>query len=168
MHSHAIADPSELRRGNSQPLRIMDVGASAVQFVKPARHRSLDWIAALDRYVEGWAEADVDKICNATAPGYRFTDPLVGSFSGHLLHAYFEKLQCRFSRAGVMRRQELAFFLRGPMDRLHVRGLRFWREAPLIGLTGMAEIQIGERGVIAERVAYDGNLASDMLRPSVQ
>jgi hypothetical protein len=46
------------------------------------------------------------------------------------------------------------------------KDLRFWREAPLIGLTGVAEVEIGERGVIAERVAYDGNLASDTLRRS--
>jgi hypothetical protein len=41
--------------------------------------------------------------------------------------------------------------------------LQFWREAPRIGLTGVAEIEIGERGVVAERVAYDLNMASDML-----
>jgi hypothetical protein len=42
--------------------------------------------------------------------------------------------------------------------------LQFWREAPGIGFTGVAEIEIGERGVVAERVAYDLNLASDILR----
>jgi hypothetical protein len=42
--------------------------------------------------------------------------------------------------------------------------LQFWREAPRIGLTGVAEIEIGEQGVVAERVAYDLNLASDILR----
>jgi hypothetical protein len=47
--------------------------------------------------------------------------------------------------------------LRSPQE------LQFWREAPRIGLTGVAEIEIGERGVVAERVAYDLNLASDML-----
>jgi hypothetical protein len=41
--------------------------------------------------------------------------------------------------------------------------LQFWREAPRIGLTGVAEIEIGERGITAERVAYDLNLASDIL-----
>ena len=47
------------------------------------------------------------------------------------------------------------------------RELQFWREAPRIGLTGVAEIEIGERGVVAERVAYDLNLASEILcRPS--
>ena len=42
--------------------------------------------------------------------------------------------------------------------------LQFWREAPRIGLTGVAEIEIGEQGITAERVAYDLNLASDILR----
>ena len=41
--------------------------------------------------------------------------------------------------------------------------LQFWREAPRIGLTGVAEIEIGERGITAERVAYDLNLAFDIL-----
>ena len=68
------------------------------------------------------------------------------------------------SRAGAIGWRELAFFLHGPMKRQsHARGLQFWREAPRIGLTGLAEIEIGKRGVIAERVAYDLNLASDML-----
>ena len=49
----------------------------------------------LAHYVEGWAEADVDKIFDATAPNYRFTDPLVGSFSGRSLHEYFDTLQMR-------------------------------------------------------------------------
>ena len=40
---------------------------------------------------------------------------------------------------------------------------QFWREAPRIRLTGVAEIEIGERGVEAERVAYDLNLASGIL-----
>jgi len=46
--------------------------------------------------------------------------------------------------------------------------LRFWREAPRIGLIGITEVEVGERGVIAERVAYDLNLASDILCRAVQ
>ena len=69
-----------------------------------------------------------------------------------------------FSRAGAIGWRELAVFLHGPMKRqLHARGLQFWREAPRIGLAGLAEIEIGKRGVIAKRIAYDLNLASDML-----
>ena len=47
-------------------------------------------------------------------------------------------------------------------------GLQFWREAPRIGLTGISQIVVGERGVIAEGVAYDLNEASDMLRRVLQ
>jgi signal transduction histidine kinase len=57
----------------------------------------------------------------------------------------------------------MAFFLRGPMD-ARSNELQFWREAPRIGLTGIARIEVGERGVSAECVAYDLNVASDLLR----
>lgn len=162
----AIPDPCQRELLNAYTIGIMDAGPCSAQFVDRARDQNARPVAALDRYVEGWAEADVDKILHATGPGYRFTDPLVGSFCGRLLHEYFGELRCRFSRAGTIAKRDLAFFLHGPME--DVRGLRFWREAPSVGLTGVAEIQIGEQGVIAERVAYDGNLASDVLRRAVQ
>jgi hypothetical protein len=47
-------------------------------------------------------------------------------------------------------------------------GLEFWREAPRIGLTGISRIEVGERGVVSESVAYDLNLASDLLRRAPQ
>jgi len=167
LHSPTIADPCQPSTVNSYAIGVVDVGACAVQFVNRARNQNERRIAALDRYAEGWAEANVDKILDATAPSYRFTDPLVGSFSGRSLHEYFDMLQASFSRAGTITKRELAFFLRGPSEgRSNGKDLRFWREAPLIGLTGVAEVEIGERGVIAERVAYDGNLASDTLRRS--
>ena len=166
LHVRAIPDPCRREVLNAHTLGIMDVGARAAQFVTRVGDQNARRIAALDRYVEGWAEADVDKLLGATGPGYQFTDPLVGSFSGRLLCEYFGELQRRFSRAGTIAKRELAFFLHDPME--HVRGLRFWREAPSVGLTGVAEVQIGERGVVAERVAYDGNLASDILRRAVQ
>jgi len=59
--------------------------------------------------------------------------------------------------------QDMAFFLRGPMD-ARSNELQFWREAPRIGLTGIARIEVGVRGVSAECVAYDLNVASDLLR----
>src|SRR5690348_12395905 len=71
----------------------------------------------LDRYRKGWSEADPDKILDATAPGYRFRDPFVGSFSRRSLHEYFDLLHDRLSRAGTIRRPDIAFFLSGPMDR---------------------------------------------------
>ena len=68
-------------------------------------------------------------------------------------------------RAGGHLRQDFAFFLRGPMDELSREGeLLFWREAPRIGLAGVAQIKFEKTGVLAESVAYDLNLASDVLR----
>jgi hypothetical protein len=63
-------------------------------------------------------------------------------------------------QAPVQLQQDLAFFIRGPMDGPLSRGrLKFFREAPRLGLTGISFITIGEHGVIAESVAYDLNLA---------
>jgi hypothetical protein len=119
----------------------------------------------LDCYLEGWAEANPAKIIAATSPGYRFCDPFVGTFLRRTIHEYFDLLQDGLSRAGVIRRPDVAFFLRGPMDqRSPARELQFWREAPRIGLTGVSKIDVGQRGIIAESVAYDLNLASDTLR----
>ena len=53
--------------------------------------------------------------------------------------------------------QNVLFFLRGPMKLRSLKEFQFWREAPRIGLTGVAEIEIGERGVAAKpawRPAY--------------
>jgi hypothetical protein len=41
---------------------------------------------------------------------------------------------------------------------------QFWREAPRLGLTGTSEIILGPQGIVAERVAYDLNLACGQLR----
>jgi hypothetical protein len=104
------------------------------------------------------------KILDATVSRYRFRDPFVGIFSRHSLHEYFDLLQDRLSRAGTIRQPDIAFLLHGPMDRpSHLSGLQFWREAPRIGLTGVSQIEVGERGVIAESVAYDLNLESDLF-----
>jgi hypothetical protein len=117
----------------------------------------------LDCYLEGWAEANLVKILAATSPGYRFYDPLVGNFSRWSLHEYFDRVQRKLARSGAVGPQELAFFLRGPMNE-RSNELQFWREAPRIGITGMAWIEIGRLGVSAEHVAYDLNMASDLLR----
>ena len=121
--------------------------------------------APLARYLEGWAQADPAKIIAAVAPGYRFHDPLIGAFTQHSLPRYFDDLQARCARAGAILRQDLAFLLCGPMDEPLMGGdLAFWREAPRVGLTGIARIKFVAAGVIAEDVAYDLNLASDLLR----
>ena len=116
----------------------------------------------LDCYIEGWAKADPDRILDATAHDYCFHDPLVGQFVRASLPRYFALLQERFARAGAIRQHDLAFSLHGPM--IGTRGLQFWREAPRIGLTGVTEIVAGPHGIVAERVSYDLNLASDLLR----
>jgi hypothetical protein len=121
----------------------------------------------LARYLEGWAEANPAKILDATDAGYCFHDPLVGFYSRGSLSEYFERLRARFARTGAIGRQDLSFQLRGPMDQLSRHDeLEFWREAPCIGLTGISQINAGPRGVLAESVAYDLNLASDILSRS--
>ena len=105
------------------------------------------------------------KIVRWVADNYRFQDPLVGVFAKWSLVQYFDILQARFAVAGAAMRWNFAFFLHGPMDEPSHQGeLQFWREAPRIGLTGVARIKFAEAGVISESVAYDLNLASDLLR----
>ncbi len=118
-----------------------------------------DWL--LDTYLRGWAEADADLILRATAPDFLFDDPLVGRFARTSLPRYFTLLHERFARAGAMKRRDVAFILSGPI--IDTLGLQFWREAPGIGLTGTSEIVVGPRGIVAERIAYDLNLASGQL-----
>jgi len=119
----------------------------------------------LECYLEGWAQADAAIIRMAVTPGYRFHDPLVGTFSRHSLQEYFDLLQDRFSGSGEIERLDTAFSLRGLVDhRSCPVELRFYREAPRIGLTGISRVKITERGVITETVEYDLNPAADMLR----
>jgi hypothetical protein len=126
-------------------------------------------LSPLDRYLEGWTKLNVEQIVDATAAGYCFRDPFVGTFSRWSLHEYFYVLMHRCSRAGAVKRRDIAFELHGPMEGpSHLGGIWFWREAPRIGLTGVTQIEVGEQGVIGERVAYEGNLASDMLRRAAQ
>ena len=89
----------------SQPVnpyasRITDGGLGVLHALGQARDQKESRPSLFDRYIEGWAEADVGKILDGTAPSYRFTDPFVGSFSGRSLYEYFDLLQDRFSRGG--------------------------------------------------------------------
>jgi hypothetical protein len=119
----------------------------------------------LDCYLEGWAEANLDKIVAVTAHDYKFHDPLVGRFSRTSLSVYFECLQARFSRAGTTGASDLKFFISGPMNEPPLQGQqKFFREGPNLGLTGVTLIGVGRQGVIAEAVAYDLNMASEVLR----
>lgn len=129
------------------------------------RDEARDWRQLLDRYLEGWAEANPAKIFAATAHGYRFDDPFVGRFSRWEIGQYLERLREKFERAGASEARDFVFSIQGPMDGLSRRGrLMFFREAPGLGLTGTTFITIGENGVMAEAVAYDLNLALDVLR----
>ena len=163
LNSAAIARPLRVSEMYRAPCHVDDAGPKVVQFLDRVPDQNANRTSPLNRYIEGWAQADLDKILDATAPNYRFTDPFVGSFDGRSLHKYFDLLQDRLSCTGVISWRELAFFLQGPMKLRSHKELQFWREAPRIGLTGVTEIEIGERGVAAERVAYDLNLASDRL-----
>ena len=143
------------------------VGARPALIAVGARDATQPQSHWLDRYREGWAEVNPGKIFAATAPDYCFNDPLVGPFSRWSVRTYLERLRSRFARAGATTAQDLAVFIRGPMDGpLQSGPLTFFREVPRLGLTGISVITVGERGVIAETVAYDLNLASDILRRS--
>ena len=130
-----------------------------------ARARTDGWQRLLDRYLQGWAEANPTKIFFATAQGYRFHDPLVGRFSRWSIPLYFEHLRGRFARGGQTDTRDLALILSGPIDEPSRPGqLRFFREAPRLGLTGISLITIGEHGIIAESAVYNPNLALEVLR----
>src|SRR5260370_24231790 len=66
--------------------RMDDAGPKVVQFLDRVRDQNANPTSPLNRYIEGWAQADLEKILDATAPSYRFTDPFVGSFDGPSLH----------------------------------------------------------------------------------
>jgi hypothetical protein len=101
-------------------------------------------------------------IAGAAVDGYRFHDPLVGVFTGQRLSRYFEFLHAHFDCDGV--RAQPAFHLRGPLDGYVQGEFTFFREAPQLGLTGIARILVGRRGVMAETVAYDLSMATELLR----
>jgi hypothetical protein len=164
LNSAAIAQPLPVSKMYRDPCHVDEAGPKVVQFLDRVRDKNANRTSPLTRYIEGWAQADLEKILDATAPSYRFTDPLVGSFDGRSLHKYFDLLQDRLSCTGAISQRDLAFFLQGPMKLRSHKELQFWREAPRLGLTGVAEIEIGDRGVVGERVAYDLNMASDILR----
>ena len=147
--SRAIANPPGARLYRGAP------GSSGAQ------SEGAPWRSLL-RYITGWAQADPAMIAGAAIDEYRLHDPLVGVFTGQRLSGYFEFLHAQFDCDGV--RAQPAFYLRGPMDGCTSGEFAFFREAPQLGLTGIARILVGTRGVIAESVAYDLNMATEMLR----
>ena len=101
-------------------------------------------------------------IAGAAIDGYRFHDPLVGVFTGQHLSRYFALLHARFACDDVPAQPK--FYLHGPMDGCAQGEFAFFREAPQLGLTGVTRILVGARGVMAETVAYDLNMATEILR----
>jgi hypothetical protein len=169
LHSQALARPFEDRNAHFHAGRIADAGPNVMQLFDRVRDQKATRSSLLDRYRKGWTEANPDQILDATASGYRFRDPFVGSFSRRSLPEYFDLLQDKLSRAGAISRADVGFWLRGPLDHpSHSSELRFWREAPRVGLTGVSQVEVGERGIVAESVVYDLNLASDMLYRALQ
>ena len=114
------------------------------------------------RYITGWAQADPAMIAGASIDRYHFHDPLVGMFTSQRLFRYFEFLHERFGCDGVL--AQPAFYLRGPMDGCVQGEVAFFREAPHLGLTGVTRILVGAHGVMTEIVAYDLNMATEILR----
>ena len=158
----ALSRPFEGDHARGHVVGIAEAGGNVAQVVDRLSDHGTAQDLLLDCYREGWAEANLAKILAATAPRYRFHDPLVGSFSRWSLHEYFDRIQDRLCRSGTIHLEDMAFFLRGPMG-VRPNGLQFWREAPRIGLTGVAQVEIEELGISAESVGYDLNLASDLL-----
>ena len=161
LHFSEIARPSQVVNARQA---IPALGQTRVAKLQQAREKK-ESRPPLERYLEGWAKIDLEQILDATAAGYRFHDALVGTFSRWSLHEYFDILLERCSRSGAVKRRDIAFELHGPMQGpLHPGGIWFWREAPRVGLAGITQIEVGEQGIIGESVAYEANLASDMLR----
>ena len=166
---HDPASPLELSAEMLHDFGDGDFGTKSDEAAPAGRIPHLDDVEdgcwrVLDIYLAGWSEVDPDKIIAATAPGYCFNDPLVGEFSRKSLPNYFKHLRARFAPAGTLGGREYSFCFCGPVEKpLHPGQRHYFREAPVLGLTGVSTITIGELGVVAERVAYDLNLASDVL-----
>jgi hypothetical protein len=168
LHFSDLARPFQVVSAHGQAIPVIN-GVARVAKFQQARENKTSRTSALDRYLEGWAKVNLEQILDATASGYCFRDPFVGTFSRRSLHEYFDLVMHRCSRAGAVKRRDIAFELHGPMEGpSHHRGIWFWRGAPRIGLTGVTQIEVGEQGVLGESVAYEGNLASAMLRQAAQ
>jgi hypothetical protein len=148
------------------------VHVTEAEHAQPAvrRRRTADtrneWLA---RYLEGWAEVSPGKIRAATAPEYCLNDPFIGSFSRWSIGGYLKRLHWKFVCADYFTSMhDLAIVMHGPMpESLQQAPLKYFREAPKLGLTGIACITVGDSGVTGETVAYDLSLASEILRRPV-
>jgi hypothetical protein len=168
LHFSDLARPLQVVNADRRVIPAFN-GSPWVAKLQQIREKNESRTSPLDRYLEGWAKINLQEILDATAASYRFYDPLVGTFSRRSLHEYFDILMHRCSCAGAVKRRDIAFELHGPMEGpSQSGGIWFWREAPRIGLAGITQIEVGEQGIIGESVAYEGNLASDVLRRAAQ
>ena len=118
----------------------------------------------LERYLAGWAAADLGRIVAAVAADYRLDDPLVGVFDRDALGAYLALLRQRVGFGALrMYRRKVWFEGRAALPALG-RPLRLWRTLPETGLAGISEIELGVTGVRRERLCYEANLATEQLR----
>ena len=87
LQSPALALRSKVATCISMVPGIADARPNVVQPFDRLHDEEATRSSLLDRYRKGWSEANPDKILDVTAPGYRFRDPFVGSFSRRSLHA---------------------------------------------------------------------------------
>src|SRR5215471_17224254 len=116
LNSAAIARPLRVSEMYRDPRRVGDAGPKVVQFLDRVRDQNANPTSPLNRYIEGWAQTDLEKILDATAPSYRFTDPFVASFDARSPHKYFDLVQDRLSCTVPITRRSTASFLQGPMN----------------------------------------------------
>jgi hypothetical protein len=129
-----------------------------------ARAREAGPERQLERYLAGWAAADLGRIVAAVAADYRLEDPLVGVFDRDGLGAYLALLRQRVG-FGALRVYRHKVWFEGPAALPALgRPLRFWRALPETGLAGTCEIELGAAGVRRERLCYEANLATEQLR----
>lgn len=157
--------PQEARLLNPDYTRRSPIGSAAAASGTRLTRTKPSHGVLLARYIEGWTTADAGTIRSATARSYRFVDPLIGDFSRWSLDGYFERLGAAFRVTASGRLSAIRINLVGPMSETKINGeYVFWREVPDLGLTGVASLVVGSKGVIAERVCYDLNLAIEILR----
>lgn len=118
----------------------------------------------LERYLAGWAAADLGRIVAAVAADYRLEDPLVGVFARAGLGAYLALLRQRVGFGALAVHRHKVWFEGSAAVPALGRPLRFWRSLPETGLAGTSEIELGATGVRRERLCYEANLATEQLR----
>ena len=136
LKSAAIERPLQVSEMYRDPCRVDDAGPKVVQFLD--RDQSANPTSPLNRYIEGWAQNDLEKILDATAPSYRFTDPFVGIFRSPVATQIFrslagQTLPYRSNRLGRSRYlparpneaavpEGVSILARGATDRAHRSG----------------------------------------------